>query len=572
MQSQPVSSPPAPTSESTPQPNANSPTTSHDKAKGLAGAAILVMVLFVVSRATGLLREVIIGNQFGTSADYDAYLAAFRVPDLLFQLVAGGALGSAFIPTFAAYWAKASGHNHAGHNHSDHNHSGEAAAWLLFSRTLNWVVLILVVLAGLAAIWAEALVKWVIAPGFEPAQQALTAALMRGMLVSTVIFGASGLIMGVLNALQHFLLPAVAPVLYNLAIILGAWFLGARWGVYALVVGAVAGAAAHLLVQLPALWQQRAQYRPALSLRDPGVREVMRLMGPRILGLLFVQLHFLVNTILASRLQAGSLSALNYAWLLMLLPLGIFAQAIATVIFPTFATQVANEQRQEMRATFALILRLVIFLTLPAAVGLWVLDVPLVRMLFEHGNFDPRSTELVVFALHFYALGLISHAIVEIGVRVFYALHDTWTPVLVGVGAMALNLLLSLLLVGVLRHGGLALANTIATTVEMLLLLLLLNARMGGLEAGVLGKSLMRNGIAAAVMALVVWGGVRWVEGLGGLDEVVGVWLAALGGMALAVVSYGALSLLLGSMEARWLVGVVLRRRSQASRRAVRVG
>jgi putative peptidoglycan lipid II flippase len=502
------------------------------------------MILFVLSRVTGLLREVIIGNQFGTSAEYDAYLAAFRVPDILFQLVAGGALGSAFIPTFAEYWAK----------------DDPRGAWQLFSRTLNLVVLILIGLAGAAAIWAEPLVR-MIAPGFDPPQQQLTATLMRGMLVSTVIFGASGLIMGALNALQHFLMPAFAPVLYNLAIILGAWILGPRWGVYGLVVGAVSGAAAHLLVQLPALWQQRARYTVELSLSDPGVREVMRLMGPRILGLLFVQLHFLVNTILASRLTTGSLSALNYAWLLMLLPLGIFAQAIATVIFPTFATQVATRQRDQMRASFSLILRLVIFLTLPAAVGLWVLDVPLVRMLFEHGEFDPLSTELVTFALHFYALGLISHAIVEIGVRVFYALHDTWTPVLVGVGAMALNVLLSLLLVGALQHGGLALANSAATTVEMLLLLALLKRRMGGLEAGALLRSVARSGVSAALMALVVWGGVSWVMAMGGVSEEVRVWLAALGGTALAVVSYSAITLLLGSAEARWLLNLLLRRR-----------
>lgn len=507
------------------------------------------MLFFVLSRVTGLLREVIIGNQFGTSAEYDAYLAAFRIPDILFQLVAGGALGSAFIPTFAQYWAKAG-----------NQQENERAAWQLFSRTLNLVVLILVALAALAAIFAEPLVAWIIAPGFAPAQQELTASLMRAMLVSTVIFGASGLIMGVLNALQHFLLPALAPVLYNVAIILGAWVLGPRWGVYGLVVGAVVGAVGHLLVQLPALWQRRARYTLELSLHDPGVREVMRLMGPRILGLLFVQLHFLVNTILASGLAVGSLSALNFAWLLMLLPLGIFAQAIATVIFPTFATQVALGQREEMRASFSLILRLVIFLTLPAAIGLWVLDVPLVRMLFEHGKFDPRSTELVVFALHFYALGLVSHAIVEIGVRVFYALHDTWTPVMVGVGAMALNVLLSLLLVGTLQHGGLALANSTATTLEMLLLLVLLHRRMGGLEAGALGKSLLRNGLAAAVMALIVWAMLRWFEGIGGLDRVTGVWLAALGGIALAVVSYGVVTLLLRSAEAHWLLGFALRR------------
>jgi putative peptidoglycan lipid II flippase len=532
---------PASTSESaTSQANRNAST------RQLAGAALLVMILFVLSRVTGLLREVIIGNQFGTSPELDAYLAAFRVPDILFQLVAGGALGSAFIPTFAQYWAR------EGQEHE---------AWLLFSRTLNLVTLILVVLTGLAALWAEPLVVWVIAPGFEPAQQALTASLMRGMLLSTVIFGASGLIMGVLNALQHFLAPALAPVLYNVAIILGAWLLGPRMGVYGLVVGAVSGAAAHLVVQLPALWQQRVQYRFSFSLRDPGVREVMRLMGPRILGLLFVQLHFLVNTILASRLEPGSISALNYAWLLMLLPLGIFAQAIATVIFPTFATQVATGQIEAMRSSFALLLRLVIFLTLPAAVALWVLDVPLVRMLFEHGEFDARSTQMVVFALHFYALGLISHAIVEIGVRVFYALHDTWTPVMVGVGAMAFNVLLSFGLVGMLQHGGLALANTIATTLEMIVLLAMLNRRMQGLEGGALAISVARHAAAALLMALVVWAVVRWVQGLFASELVMGVWLAALGGGAVAVVIYAAAALLLGSTEARWLLGLVLRRK-----------
>jgi putative peptidoglycan lipid II flippase len=283
-------------------------------------------------------------------------------------------------------------------------------------------------------------------------------------------------------------------------------------------------------------------------------------MGPRILGLLFVQLHFLVNTILASSLVTGSLSALNYAWLLMLLPLGVFAQAIATVIFPTFANQAANGERVAMRASFALILRLVIFMTLPAAVGLWVLDEPLVRMLFEHGNFDAASTEMVVYALHFYALGLVSHAIVEIGVRVFYALHDTWTPVLVGVGAMALNILLSLLWVGALQHGGLALANSVATTLEMLLLLALLNRRMGGLEGRALSKSIARDLLAAAVMAIVVWGVVRWLQAVTGLDDVISIWLAALGGIALAVISYGGMALLLRSAEARWLLGLLVRR------------
>jgi putative peptidoglycan lipid II flippase len=213
-----------------------------------------------------------------------------------------------------------------------------------------------------------------------------------------------------------------------------------------------------------------------------------------------------------------------------------------------------------MRATFALILRLVIFLTLPAVAGLWVLATPMVRMLFEHGEFDPRSTGLVVFALHFYALGLIGHAVVEIAERVFYAMHDTWAPVLVGVGAMALNVVLSLVWVGRWQHGGLALANSVATSLEMLWLLALLHRRMGGLELGELGRSLLRNGIASGLMALLVWrASERWQES-SPLGEVATVWLAALGGIALAAASYGVLALLLRSGEARWLAGVLLRR------------
>jgi putative peptidoglycan lipid II flippase len=519
-------------------------TTVTGDSRRLAGAAGLVMLLFVLSRVTGLLREVIIADQFGAGADLDAYLAAFRVPDILFQLVAGGALGSAFIPTFAQSWAQ----------------TGAAASWLLFSRALNLVVLLLGMLAAAAALLAEPLVAWVIAPGFSPPQQALTAALMRGMLISTVIFGASGLIMGALNARQHFLLPAVAPVLYNLAIIGGAIWLGPRLGVRGLVVGAIAGAAGHLLVQLPGLRQQRARYTLSLTLADPGVREVMRLMGPRVLGLLFVQLHFLVNTILASGLAPGSLSALNYAWLLMLLPLGIFAQAIGTVAFPTFAAQVAAGQPDAMRAAFGQILRLVIFLTLPAAVGLWTLGESWVRLLLEHGEFGPESTALVVLALRFYAVGLMGHALVEIGVRVFYALHDTWTPVMVGVGAMALNVLLSLWWVGPLQHSGLALANSVATTLEMFLLLWLLHRRMAGIQARALGPSLLTTAGAAAVMAVGVWLWQGGVSALPGLGPVARVWLAAVGGLGIAALVYGLAALSVGSREARWLFALLLRR------------
>ncbi|MDH7486777.1 MAG: murein biosynthesis integral membrane protein MurJ [Anaerolineae bacterium] len=468
---------------------------AHSSQTRIARAAGQVMLLFVLSRLLGLAREMIIGARFGTSAELDAYLAAFRLPDLIFQLVAGGALGSAFIPTFTAHLTR----------------DDRAAAWRLASAVINLALLLLTLIALLAALFARPLVARVIAPGFSPAQQALTAQLLRGLLVSTVIFGVSGIVMGILNAFQHFLAPALAPTIYNLGIIGGAWFLAPRWGVHGLVAGVVAGAAGHLLVQLPALLRRRPHYVPTLGLSQADVREVGRLMGPRVLGLAAVQVNFLVNTILASGLAEGSLAALNYAWLLMLLPQGVVAQGIATAAFPTFSALVAREERAEMRATFSATLRAILFLSIPASAGLFVLRLPLIRLLLERGAFGSASTAAVAYALAFYSWGLVAHAVVEITARAFYALHDTLTPVLVGLAAMALNIVLSLALRGPLQHGGLALANTVATGLEMAVLLVLLRRRLGGLEERRVARATLRAVLVSGVMALALAGGLaRW--------------------------------------------------------------
>ncbi len=461
----------------------------------IARAAALVMVFFLLSRVAGLAREMIIGARFGTGAELDAYLAAFRVPDLLFQLVAGGALGSAFIPVFTGCLAR----------------RDLTGAWRVFSAVTNLVLILLTVLALIAAVAAPWLVRTLLAPGFTPAQQALTVTLMRWMLASTVIFGVSGILMGVLNSLQHFLLPALAPILYNLSIILAAWFLAPTLGVYGLVIGVVVGAALHLDVQLFGLWWYGARYRATLGLRDPQVQEVGRLMAPRVLGLAAVQVNFWVNTLLASALPPGSLSALNYAWMLMLLPQGIVAQGVATAAFPTFAALEAQGRRAELRRTLSDTLRGVLFLAIPAAAGLFAWRVPLIRLLLERGEFTSRSTELTAVALAFYAFGLVGHSAVEILARAFYALHDTRTPVAAGVGAMAGNVLLSLWLRGPLGHAGLALANTLAVTVEMVLLFGLLSRRLGGLEWPALSATVIKSAVAAAAMALpLAWSAERW--------------------------------------------------------------
>ncbi|MCC7353136.1 MAG: murein biosynthesis integral membrane protein MurJ [Anaerolineae bacterium] len=511
--------------------------TSPSRAGQMARAAGTVMVFFVASRVAGLAREVIIGARFGTSAELDAYLAAFRLPDILFQLVAGGALASAFLPTFSGYLVR----------------NDRAGADRLASGVINLLFLALSILAALAALLAPLLVRLVIAPGFPPEQQALTANLMRGMLLSTVVFGISGVVMAMLNAYQHFLLPALAPVVYNLAIIAGAWFLAPRWGVRGLVMGVIVGAAGHLLVQIPEVARRGWRWSPVLGLREAGVREVGRLMGPRVLGLAAVQLNFLVNTILASGLAVGSLAALNYAWLLMLLPQGIVAQAIATAAFPTFATLAARNDRAALRAVLASTLRGVTFLAMPATVGLIILREPLIRLLLQRGAFDERSTAAVAYVLTFFAAGLVAHSVVEIVARAFYALHDTRTPVLVGLAAMLGNVFLSLLLIRPLGYGGLALANTLATTGEMAVLLWLIRGRLAGLEERRLGATVLRGVLASGALALVLAG---WMNRMGGESALI----VGAGGLALGALVYGGTAFVVGAEEVKEALRLVRRK------------
>ena len=511
----------------------------------VARAAGLVMALFVVSRALGLAREMVISHQFGTSGELDAYLAAFRLPDILFQLVAGGALASAFIPTFASYLVRES----------------EKRAWRLASAIINLVLLSTTTLALLAALLAPWLVQTIIAPGFDPQRQALTVSLMRLMLVTPIVFGVSGVLMGVLNARQHFLLPALAPIMYNLGIMTGALFLAPMIGVRGLAWGVVGGALGHLLVQVPGVLRQGFVYTPTLGWHDRGVREVIRLMLPRVAGLAAVQVNFLVNTILASGLAPGSLSAVNYAWLLMLLPQGIFAQAIATAAFPTFSAQAARGEQAEMRSTLSATLRAVLYMALPAAVGLLVLRTPLVQVIFERGAFTDASTHMVTWALALFALGLPAHSVVEIVVRAFYALHDTRTPVAVGILTMGLNVVLSLLLIdafgrlGWLSLGGLALSNSLATAVEMTLLLLILRRRLGGLDGRRMANSLLRLGVAAAVMGAAV----SWLVHLLATAP---PWLGGGLGIVAGVVIYGGLSLALRAPEPQAVWSMVRRRKA----------
>ncbi len=489
------------------------------------------MVFFVLSRILGLLRDVIIAAQFGTSLDLEAYLAAFKVPDLLFNVMAGGALGSAFIPIYTRYLSQ----------------DDEVGAWRLASAVINWLLLLTISLSLLAAIFAPALTELLV-PGFSPLQKALTASLMRWLLVSTVVFGLSGLLMGLLNAHQHFLAPALAPVIYNVAIIGGALFLSELLGVYGLALGIIIGAIGHLLVQLPALHRYGLRYIPTLALTDSGVLEVMRLMGPRMLGLAAIQLNFMWDAYLASGLAQGSYAGLEYGRRLMLLPQGIIAQSIASAAFPTFSTLAAKEDWQTLQETLTKSLRSVLYLTVPAALGLMTLATPIVQVFFERQAFNQDDTRLVVWALWFYTPGLIAHSVVEVLVRVFYALHNTKTPVFIGICSMGLNIVLSLTCLalfsglGLAAYGGIAFASSIAIGVEMVWLMLKLPAQLGSLSLVNLWQPLKQIIFAGMIMSAILWGFV-W------LTSSITSWLVTPGGIILGCLIYGGLTLVWGLQE-----------------------
>lgn len=495
----------------------------HGRRGHLARNAGIVAGAFAAAKVLGLFREVVIGRQFGTRAEIDAYYAAFQLPDLLFTLVAGGALVTAFLPVFTEYLTR----------------EDLAGAWELASAVTNLVFLVTAALAAGVALLAPLLVGWVVAPGFEPAQQRLTVDLMRIILVSTVVFGVSGIQMGILNSFQHFLLPAIAPAVYNLGIIGGVLFLAPRWGVHGLAVGVVVGAVLHLAVKIPGLIRYGLRYFPILGLRHPGVRQVAWLMGPRVLALGVVKITFLVNTNLASRLGEGSVAALNYSWNVMQLPETVFATAVATVIFPTLAEFAARRQYDELRSALADTLRVIFALTVPAAVGLIVLGRPLIALLFQRGAFDAESTHAVYYALQFYALALVGHSVLEIAARLFYAQKDTVTPLKAATVSMLANIGLSLVLIRFLSYGGLALANAVAFTLEASLLLWIARRRIGSLEEERILRGLVQAGVASLLMGAVVMGFQRWLPEAGTL-------ITGLGGITIGGIVYLGVILALG--------------------------
>ena len=451
----------------------------------------------------GLLRQVLVARQFGLTYDIDVFNAANNIPDLLSALISGGALGVALIPVLSEYMEK----------------QGRREAWHLFSQILNLAFLVTGLLSLIIIIFARPMVEFVIAPGFPEPQKQLTVELMRLDLAAILLFSISGLIMAGLQANQHFLLPAMAPVFYNLGQIFGVWILAPQhghqiggftfpafgMGIHGLVYGVIIGAIMHLCIQIPGLIKYQFHWVPIIDLQSPGVKKVLYLMGPRVLTMLFIQTYFVARDNLASRLEEGSVSALNYGWFIMQVPETLIGTAIAIVLLPTLSEYMARGEMDHFKETLNKALRVLIALSVPVSVLLAMGVKPLVGVL----GFDPSGTDRVVLATQAYLLGLLGHSLLEIASRSFYAQQNARVPLYAAAIMVVVFLGCAIFYTSVIGFVGIALANVTAFTLEALLLLYLLNRKLPSVIR--VWDMLPRVILASLLGGLFVFAVLNWV-------------------------------------------------------------
>ena len=459
----------------------------------MARAAGIVLVLNLLSRVLGFVRDASIAARFGAGPSTDAYLVAYTIPFFL-QTILGMAFVTVMVPVVTTYLVR----------------GDRDQGWAVASAVGNWTALILGVLTVVGLGLAPWLVR-IMAPGFPEPVLGLTVKLTRIMFLSLAFMGTGMLVSGILNAGYIFTSPALAPAVSNLVIIATVVFAGSRFGITGLAVGTVLSFVAYLLIQLPDLPRLHFHYTMHLMAGHPAVRQIGRHLLPVCFSLAVVQLYLATNRFFASNLAAGSITALDFANRLVSLPLGVFVASVTTAIFPSLAEQAALNDRREMAHLTDRGLGLVALTILPAAAGLIALRVPLVQVVFQRGAFDPRATSMTATAVLFYAAGLLAQAMHPILTRAFYALQDVVVPVVTGILSVGLNIFFSYLLAPRLGHGGLALANSLAASIYALMLYLALYRRLPELKAGVLVSTIVRIALAALGMGVLVWlAGAGW--------------------------------------------------------------
>jgi putative peptidoglycan lipid II flippase len=468
-----------------------------DRAKHLFQSSVIVIIFFGLGKLTGLYRIQQVGQAFGTGLEFDAFTAANQIPEVFFIVIAGGSLAAAFIPVYSAYLM-----------------AGRKDGMQLANTILTLVMLVLGGVCLVAAIFSPWLTQVILVPEFSPESQALTSDLMRIVLIQTTIFGLSGVLSSILNTHQHFALPALAPLMLDAGYLLGIWFLVPSMGIYGLAWGTVIGSVLHVTVQLPALVRHRITIRPMLKVRLDGVREIIYLMGPRIVALGAIQVADVFIIRLASRLPEGSMSGYFYGYALMQVPETLFGTAIALVMFPTMAEMFNARNIEGMKRTAVQALSIIWTLTIPAAAALVLLGQPAISLFLERGAFDADSTRLVYSILLAFSLRVVAEATLEIVARLFYAQHNTRIPMICYLGWLVIHVGLAYLWVEPYGIVGVAFASTVAFFALSTALFLLNRRAIGSLYERMLAISAGRALVGTAVMALVIWSVGQFVTSL----------------------------------------------------------
>jgi putative peptidoglycan lipid II flippase len=478
--------------------------TEHPRVNVARNAGIISLAV-MASRVLGLVRDQVFAALFGAGLQYDAFITAFRVPNLLRDLFAEGALSAAFVPTFTR----------------TQQNKGKEAAILLWNRAATLIIVSITAISILAWVYTPAIVN-VLSPGFflVPGKADLTIELTRIMIPFLLLIALAALAMGMLNTFNVFGVPALASAFFNVGSIVGGLLLGYVLGptigltpIVGMAYGTLIGGFLQFAVQWPSLRRRGISYRPMISLSDPGVRQIIRLMGPAIIGTAAVQINVFVNTNFASTIidpvtgavTNGPVSWLSYAFRFMQFPIGVFGVAIATAALPPLSRSTADPDYTEFRQTLSHSLALVFLLCIPSAVGLIVLGEPIVALVFEYGKFTSFDTVQTANALAAYSIGLAGYAAIKVLSPAFYALNDARTPMLISLGSIAVNYAMNSLLVGPLGHVGLAFSTSTVALVNFLLLALFMRRKLTRFDGRRLGSTVLRILVATAAMAAVAW-------------------------------------------------------------------
>ncbi len=486
---------------------------SATKQTSVARSAGIVSIAVMFSRVLGLVREQVFAYYFGAGFLYDAYVVAFRIPNVLRDLFAEGALSAAFVKVFTDYQINKS----------------EAEAWKLASMVLNALAVILSVITIIGIVFSRQFIN-AIADGFSPEKAALATILTQIMFPFILLVALAAVAMGVLNTKGVFGVPASASTVFNIFSIIfglafaywlsgGGWFSSgdknaipgesAQWAIIGMAIGTLIGGAAQFLMQIPSLYKVGFRFTPILSFTDEGVRRVMALMTPAILGTSAVQINVLVNTYFVSQIE-GAQGWLNFAFRLMQFPIGIFGVAIGTAAIPVLSRLASEGKIKDFRDTLSSSMNLVFLMTLPSACGLIVLGEPIIRLIYERGKFDAAATSMTAYALAGYSIGLTGYAAIKVLSPAFYAMNDAKTPMVIGIASIVVNTLACYFLREWLSvygygHVGVALATSIVALVNFFALVLFMRKKIKRLNGRVIISGFMRIAAASAVMSAVCW-------------------------------------------------------------------